>query len=132
MAYRQVDLIFTDGFHGLLSAEKGQARVGEEEGELSPYELLQAALGGCYYKTFLDILAKQNIEFTEARLEIRGVNRTKPPTTLEKLDIIMTIVGAASEAEKKIRRAADLAGKYCSIYQTLTHVADVRHEIILA
>ncbi len=59
---------------------------------------------------------------------VEGEKREEVPTTLKTVHLKVTISGASEE--KGLTKALDLAGKYCSIYQTISHVADMSHEII--
>lgn len=98
--------------------------IGNGADEFLPYELLPGAPGACFYATFLGIAEKQKIEYEKADIEISGNKREEVPTTLENVTLDLTIYGVDDEKDqKKIVRAADLAGKYCSIYQTLQCVA---------
>lgn len=122
MAY-QITLHFQDGFNGKLEAEHAQAAVGKSEDQLRPYDMLLAALGSCYYSTFLDIMQKKRIHYDRCEIHVDGERRDAIPPTLETCHLKVTIFGAASE--KGFEQAATLAAKYCSIYQTISHVAEM-------
>ena len=128
MAETTVRMEFSRGFDGMLMAQNGEARVGREEGALRPYDLLLGALGACYYSTFLDIAGKMRLEYERAEISLRGVKRDTVPTTLETVDMVFTIHGAAGE--KGFERATQLAAKYCSVHETIAWVAEIRLEVL--
>ncbi len=128
----QVRLDFGPDFHGSMKNSHGdELKLGRDPGEFKPYELLPTAMGSCFYVTFLGIAEKQKLEFTGASLEISGEHREEVPTTLKEVQLIFSIHGADKEQEKKFQRAAELAGKYCSIYQTIGSVAEMTLEVKL-
>jgi uncharacterized OsmC-like protein len=43
----------------------------------------------------------------------------------------MEVKGADLEKEKQYKRAVEIAGKYCSVYQTLSHVAEMETNLTL-
>lgn len=122
-----IDIQFSNTFEGTLQAKNGQLRIGREQDMFAPYELLLGALGGCYYSTFLDIAKKMRLSFERAAFAIHGVKREQTPTTLQQVDMVFTIYGAADE--KGFERAAQLAAKYCSVYATLEKVADMHLDV---
>jgi len=66
-----------------------------------PYDLLLMSLGSCLYATFEDIISKKKLSYEKLIMDITGEKRTETPTTL----------------------------KYCSIYNTLAHVAEMHSEM---
>ena len=120
-----VQLHFQDGFTGTLTARSVQTGIGH--GGFRPYEFLLGALGSCYYSTFLSILDKMRLSYREATLDITGQKREEVPQHLKAGHIVFTLSGV--EDEDKARRAADLAAKYCSVYYTLSQVAELSVEL---
>jgi putative redox protein len=118
-----VQVEFKNSFKGVMKAPHGEVAIGVEEGELRPYNLLFGALASCFYSTFLDIIEKKRLTFDGATIEVSGTKRTEVPTTLDYVMIKFTIKNASDEA--KFVKSAELAGKYCSIYQTISKVADI-------
>lgn len=127
MAVRDVSVSFSRDFKGELDTGETKAAVGVEAGELAPYDMLFAALASCLYATLLDIVDKKKIDFESAKVTVRGEKREKVPTTLEWVKVKYEIQG--SDNEKALMRSAELAAKYCSIYQTLSQVADMSWEL---
>ena len=122
----KIKMHFENVFKGSLETDRGSLVIGDGENEFLPYELLPGALGSCYYATFLGIAEKQKIDYDKADIEISGKKREEVPTTLETVTLDLTIYGVDdAKAQKKITRAAELAGKYCSEYTTIGCVADM-------
>lgn len=127
MAVRDVEVKFSREFKGVLDTGQTRAAVGKEPGELAPYDMLFAALASCLYATFLDIVDKKKIDFQSAKVLVTGEKREEVPTTLKWVKVKYEIEG--SDNEKGLMRSADLAAKYCSIYQTLSQVAEMSWEL---
>lgn len=123
-----VELEFGYAFNGVLRAKNHQIGVGLEEGTLSPYDMLLGALASCYYSTLLDIVAKKRITFEHAAIKVNGEKREEVPKTLKMVNIELQITGADSESG--ILKAADLASKYCSVYQTISKVSDIKWNVV--
>ncbi len=127
MAVRDVEVQFTREFKGVLDTGQTTAKVGKDAGELAPYDMLFAALASCLYATFLDIVDKKKIDYQSAKVMISGEKREEVPALLKWVKVKFEIQG--SDDEKGLMRSAELAAKYCSIYQTLSHVADMSWEL---
>lgn len=127
MAVRDVEVVFSREFHGVLDTGQTKATVGSDPGELAPYDMLFAALASCLYATFLDIVNKKKIDFESATVTITGEKRDEVPSTLKTVNVKYVIEG--SDNEKGLMRSAELAAKYCSVYQTISHVADMSWEL---
>ena len=121
-----VDLKFSNKFQGELTTAKGKYDVGVEEGNLTPYDMLLGALGGCFYATFIDIVKKMQLEYESAEIHIEGKKRDDKIATLETVDFDFTLYGADESNLKKYQRAVELAAKYCSIHETISKVADIK------
>ena len=96
-------------------------------GSLAPYDMLYGALASCLYSTFLDVAKKKHIDFDSVDMQVTGEKRTESPTTLKWVNVKMVIKNA--QKEEGLLKSAELAAKYCSIYQTLAHVADMKLEV---
>ncbi len=121
------EIKFNDGFHGELILDDTSVRIGKEAMEARPYDLLYGALASCLYATFLDIVEKKRTKIDSCTILVDGEKRTEVPTTLEKVHITATVKGA--EKQEAILRSFELATKYCSIYQTISHVAEMSWEV---
>jgi len=127
MNKKEITMKFRNQFLGELIAEKGNANVGLEENTLSPYDMLLGSLGSCYYSTFLDVANKKRINFDSSEIFIEGEKRDKPPATLKWVKLKLTVKNSSNDLG--LQKAASLAAKYCSIYVTISKVADISWEI---
>lgn len=121
---------FSNAFVGELITSRARVPIGSTEGSLVPYDMLLGALSSCLYATFLGVVEKKRLTFQACDIEVKGEKREEIPTTLKWCQVEMRIRGAVEGKEKHYREAATLAGEYCSIYQTLSHVADMSIEVI--
>jgi putative redox protein len=124
MTIKMVELSFQQEFKGQLKADNHTINVGEDKGSLAPYDMLLGALASCYYSTFLDVANKKKLTFDKAEITVTGEKREEIPTTLKWVNLDIKIHGASSQ--KGIVKAGEMAAKYCSIYQTIAHVADMK------
>lgn len=124
MTLKKVELSFQQEFKGQLIADNHTIDVGEDKGSLAPYDMLLGALASCYYSTFLDVTVKKKIHFDKAEIIVTGEKREEIPTTLKWVNLDIRIYGA--KTQKGIIKAGEMAAKYCSVYQTIAHVADMK------
>ena len=129
MAVQKIEVKFRDGFKGELIAKNAKAAVGNQKGELAPYDMLLGALATCLYSTFLDVLKKKRINFDGANVIVTGEKRETIPMTLNWVNIVIEVINASNE--KGVLKAAELAKKYCSVYETISKVADMKLEVKL-
>ncbi len=132
MAVRHLDVEFTNEFKGVAKMPNVDIKIGMEEGEALPYDLLFAALASCLYSTFLEILDKKKIDFEGCTLSITGEKREEVPTTLKWVNVSFGIKGVDAGKEKAVTKSADLSTKYCSIFQTIAGVADMSFDVVLS
>ena len=124
---KEVTLKYTNTFEGELIAPNAVIKIGSEEGAVAPYDMLLGALGSCLYSTFMDIVKKKRIGFERFEMVVTGEKRTEVPATLKWVNVLATVY--APEKEIGVNQSFQLATEYCSIYQTLSHVADMSFEI---
>lgn len=123
----KVDVAFENHFKGELIGPRGKTDIGGDEGTLAPYDLLMGGLASCLYATFLDIARKKRIGFGSANIEVTGEKRDTIPMMFSWVNTKIVIQGP--EKEKGLIEAFELATKYCSIYQTIAHVAEMTWEV---
>ncbi len=123
----QVNLTFAYDFNGQLSTDRHDIAVGTAEHQIAPYEMLLGALASCFYATFLEVAEKKKIKYTKVEITVTGEKRKDIPTTLLWGKLLVKVFNA--EKESGIIKSAELAAKYCSIYQTLSHVADLSWDV---
>jgi putative redox protein len=126
IAVIKVALNFSNTFNGALKTDNGMIHIGKGENLFSPYELLGGALGSCLYSTFLDIIKKMRLSFEEFGLDIEIEKRTEAPYTAKYITIKSAILGSDREKDEKYKRAFTLATENCSIFSTLSHVAEIK------
>ena len=122
-----VNMEFDYAFKGILKAKRGTVDIGIEEGTIEPYDMVFGALGSCLYSTFLDIAVKKKIVYEGVRMKVSGEKRTEVPTTLKTVNVEVTVINP--EKEKGLDQAMRLATEYCSVYQTLAHVAEMSYSL---
>ena len=127
MAIKRIEVRFNKSFKGELLAKNGKAKIGIEKGELAPYDMLLGSLATCLYSTFLDVIEKKRITFDESNVIVEGEKRKEIPATLEWVKVEIEISNVSNE--KGVLKAAELAEKYCSIYETISKVADMSLEV---
>lgn len=122
-----VTLNFSKGYQGELIGPRGKVKVGAKENTLAPYNLLYGALGSCFYATFLSIADKMQLDIIESTIEISGEKKDDKIGTLGHVLVHVKITSPSDE--KKLIRSAELGAKYCSIYNTIGHVAEMELKI---
>lgn len=127
----EIRAVFEPRYRGLVQGSRAQLVLGPDEGEFGPYDLILAGLSGCFYVTFLGIAGKMQLHYQEVIIDVRGEHREEPPTMLKHIVLDMEVKGADPGKEKQYRRATEIAGKYCSVYQTLAQVAEMETHLTL-
>lgn len=130
MAVKSMEVSFSDGFKGIAKAPNMEISIGTSVNQLLPYDMLYAALASCVYATFLEIVVKKKISYSQCNMRITGEKREEVPTTLKWVNVEFEIVGLEDNKEKGLIKSAELATKYCSIYQTIAKVADMSYEVL--
>ena len=111
-----------------LETERAELKIGGNEGEFFPYDLLLGSLSSCFYYTLYDVLTKSKNEVPSMEIIVTGDKRTEAPTTLEWTHMDITVFDEVDQ--KRFLRAVELAAKYCSIHETISKVAKMSHEVI--
>ena len=110
-----------------LETDRAMVKIGAKKDEVFPYDMLLGALSSCFYYTLLEIYEKRNTEIPVIEIVVTGQKREKTPTTLEWVNMDITVFGQADE--KQFLRFVDLAAKYCSIHETISKVATMTHAV---
>ena len=127
MAIDKITFAYENTFKGVAKAPKGEMLIGDQEGGLRPYNLLLAALGGCFYHTFVEIATKKRLTFDSAEMEITGNRSTEAPYMLHDALIKLTVKNASDQAQ--FLKTGQLAEVNCSIHNTLSKVAKISLEM---
>lgn len=129
MAVLNMEVSFKDGFKGIAKAPQAEIAVGVDKGEVLPYDMLFGALASCLYATFMDVVEKKKITYDTCTVRVSGEKRSVVPATLEWVNVVFEIEGLLNGKEKGVVKSAELATKYCSIYQTIGKVAKMSFEV---
>jgi len=111
----------------ILETDRATLRIGSKAGEFAAYDLMLGALSACFHSTLHDILEKRKVEIPTIEIIVTGEKRTEVPTTLEWVNLEITVTGDVDE--KQFLRSVDLAAKYCSVHETISKVAKMSHEV---
>jgi len=124
MIEKEVRADFVDG-HYQFSTPAGDAYA--YTATTGPYEYLLGALSGCLFMTFQEIAVKMHISWEHVSFQTHGTKRDETPTWLKECSIHVTATGV--EEKDKFTKCFEKATRYCSIFQTLAHVAEMHWDI---
>ena len=125
---QHIEISFEYPFRGIARNKEGYSvKIGSEDGDARPYDLLLSALGACFYATFVSITNEKKLSFEKVEIDLSGEKRDEVPMTLKSCRIVLKVMGA--ENQQGFQESLDLASKNCSIYQTITHVAEMEAEL---
>jgi uncharacterized OsmC-like protein len=92
----------------------------------APYELILGGLGACLNHTFQSVVDKQRLSIHSITYDIKGTKREEVPTMLKEVVVEAVVTGVEAGKEEKIQKAFDKACEYCSMYNTLAQVAEMK------
>jgi len=118
-----IQLTFDKDFVGEMTSPTGTIKLGSQDNGMKPYHLLFGALASCFYATFLCVATKMRLSLTDVAIEVTGNKRDETPATLDHVTISMVVFNGSDE--EKLRKAADLGAKFCSIHETISKVAKI-------
>ena len=123
----EIKVEFRNEFKGkLTTTTNSELTIGLEQ--IRPYDMMLGALVSCYHATFLDILQKKRQVVEHVSYQVTGTKRTEVPTTLEHVLMSVKVVGVSDETQAN--KCFELAKKYCSVYSTISHVAEI--EVVIS
>jgi putative redox protein len=125
----KIDIVFDNQFHGIVSGKTGSVQTGPSEGAMQAYDLLLGGLGACLNHTFQTVMDKKKLSIQAIKYHIEGVKREEVPTTLNHVKVDVTVTGIEDGKEDKVTKAFELATKYCSVYETISKVAEMEWDI---
>jgi len=120
----EATLHFDQGFVGSASGDRASLEINMEAVGFQPYELLYSALGSCVHATFLGIAEKMRVTYDTVDYHITGVKREEIPTFLVECTMTITVKNTSDQA--KFDKAFDLGTQYCSVFNTLAKVAQMK------
>jgi len=113
---------------GTLITDKGfTVALGSQKDSIAPYELLLGGLSYCLFRTFESIAEKMQFEYSSMDMDIVGVKRDDKIGMLETVTIKVEVKGASNEG--KFKKAFEIATRYCSVYNTLLKIAEMKWDI---
>lgn len=124
----KIDTVYDPKQGHWLDNGRGKVALGGIDGTFLPYELLFGALSACFYSTLSTILRKRRIQPERVEIQVSGEKREEVPATLVWVKLTIDVYGEVDQ--EQVKKAADLAARYCSIHETLSRVAEMQHEII--
>ncbi len=113
---------------GRLITDSGtEVLLGREQGTVAPYELLLGGLSYCLFRTFESVAAKMKVGYAGMDIEITGVKGDDEVGMLTHVDLKVSVSGAPDE--KKVTKAFEISTRYCSQFNTIGKVAEMKWDI---
>lgn len=113
---------------GRLVTDSGSVvQLGRETGTVAPYELLLGGLSYCLFRTFESVTEKMKVKYEGMDMEITGVKGDDAIGMLTNVTLQVSMTGAPDE--KKVRKAFDISTRYCSVFNTLGKIAEMKWDI---
>ncbi len=125
----QVKIVFDNKYHGIVTGHHGSAQIGPAEGALAAYDMVLGGLGACLNHTFQTVMDKKRLSFQAIKYDIRGEKREEVPTTLKRVSVDVMVTGVDDNKQAHVKRAMELATEYCSVFVTISHVAEMEWSI---
>lgn len=113
---------FNHEFNGALQSPNGSI-IAISENQIRPYDMVLGGLVACFHHTFLEVLQKKRQQVERVEYQVEGRKREEVPATLELIQMQIMVYGVSDK--EQAAKCFELAKKYCSVYQTLSHVAQI-------
>lgn len=115
---------------GSLITDKGTTiALGGDKDTVAPYELLLGGLSYCLFKTFESIAEKMQVEYAGMDIDIVGVKRDDKVAMLETVTLKVDAKGIKEEQKGKFSKAFEVSTRYCSVFNTLAKIAEMKWDI---
>lgn len=124
----KVNVSFNDKHDGVLKVDNYETKLSYRGDGFAPYELFLGGYVSCLHATFIGVLKKRKISFTEVTYEVISEKREEVPTIINKLTTNVVITGTDEKKQKQVIKSMEQAEKYCSISYT---IANLDAEMIL-
>jgi len=113
---------------GILQTDRGStlSLSGEKDG-FAPYELLLGGLSFCLFKTYESIAEKMKLSYEGVSMDITGIKRDEKVALLK--DVQIDVVAKGVEDQSKFTKAFEIATRYCSVFNTLANIAEMKWDI---
>ncbi len=127
MALNKIYAKFGKEYDGEVVTPTGNILIGSGEGKILPYDMIFGALGSCMFYYFHKFAKQRKIQFDSVTVEVTGIKRETPPTMLNRVNVKYIVKNG--EKEKGLNKLAGLSAKYCSLFQTLSRIAERSYEV---
>ncbi len=124
-----VKMVFDNQMHGIVTGHHGSSQVGPAEGALAAYDMVLGGLGACLNHTFQSVLDKKKVKIHGVNYNIEGEKREEVPTTLKTVTVEAIISGVEEDKKDAVKKSFELATRYCSVYQTISQVAEMKYTV---
>ncbi len=115
-------------FVGTDSKNNAVVLSGDDDGGVSPSEMLLVALSSCTAVDVVEIMKKKRKPLSFLEVISDGERDPEPPWAYRKIHLLFRVKGE-NVTEKAIRQAIDLSQeKYCSVAATVRGVATINTE----
>lgn len=111
----------------LITDSGASVALGPADDAFAPYELLLGGLSYCLFSTFVSIAEKMQLSYEGLDMHVTGVKRDEKVATLKTCSIDVTAKGV--ENQDKFKKAFEISTRYCSVFQTISKVADMKWNI---
>jgi putative redox protein len=118
----------TDG--KLITDSGASVDLGPADSAFAPYELLLGGLSYCLFSTFVSIAEKMQLAYEGVDMQVTGVKRDEKVATLKTCTIEAKAKGV--QDQEKFKKAFEISTRYCSVFQTISKVADMEWNIEFA
>jgi putative redox protein len=113
---------------GTLLTDRGSTVLLDNTKEgVAPYELLLGGLSSCLFRTYESIAEKMKFAYDGMQMDITGVKREDKVAMLETVTI--KVVAKGVEERDKFTKAFEIATRYCSVFNTLAKIAEMKWDI---
>ena len=130
MNHRSAELVHRGGMRFALTTGSGRTLTfgdDAERNEISPVEIVAAALGACSAMDVVSILDKKRQVYDSYRVDVRAEQRDDYPQVYTRIDVTHIVEGTVV-LESAVRRAVELsASKYCPVNAMLSAGATEVH-----
>jgi putative redox protein len=114
----------------LITDSGASVTLGGKANDFSAYELLLGGLSHCLFSTYESLAEKMKVEYDGMDMSITGIKRDEKVATLKTVDIEVLAKGIVDQ--DKFTKAFETATRYCSIFNTLAQIAEMRWNITFA
>ncbi|MDC7245344.1 MAG: OsmC family protein [Sphaerochaetaceae bacterium] len=113
---------------GTLLTDRGSTvPLSNAQDGFAPYELLLGGLSFCLFKTYESIAQKMKFTYDGVSMDITGIKSDEKVALLKTVRI--DVVAKGVEEKAKFTKAFEIATRYCSVFNTLSKIAEMKWDI---